>query len=282
MTRQGARNPDGCDAPGAPPARLALSAFLIVRDEAARLPATLAALGFADEIVVVDSGSADATPAIAEAAGARVIHRDWEGYGPQKAFAEAQCRHDWVLNLDADEVVTPALAAEIAALFRDGPPAPGAFRLRILNVYPGDARPRPFAADYEVVRLYHRAAGRYRAHPLFDRVELAAGVRARRLAGPVHHFPLTTWSHMVEKENRYSSFQAEAARPRARALLLLRLAGEFPLAFLKFYLLRRHVTGGWKGFAFAMIAAFARWLRILKLLERDAAARRPGGRMTKG
>ncbi len=256
--------------------RLPLSVFLIARDEAARLPATLAALGFAHEIVVVDSGSTDGTQAVAEAAGARVLHRDWEGYGPQKAFAEAACRHDWVLNLDADEVVTPALAEEIAVLFASGPPAPAAYRLRVLNVYPGDSQPRPFAADYEIVRLYHRSIGRYRAHPLFDRVELAEGARVALLRAPVHHFPLTSWAHMVEKENRYSSFQAEAARLRPLWLLRLRLVTEFPAAFLKFYVLRRHVTGGWKGFAFAMVAAFARWLRILKLLERAAPSQGPG------
>jgi hypothetical protein len=67
--------------------------------------------------------------------------------------------HDWLLNLDADEVLTPALAGEIKALFADGDPAPGAYKLRILNLYPGDTKPRPFANDYNVVRLYHRQSG---------------------------------------------------------------------------------------------------------------------------
>lgn len=252
--------------------RLPLSAFLIVCNEAERLPRTLAALEFAGEIVVVDSGSTDGTQEIARAAGARLVHRDWEGYGPQKAFAEGLCAHDWVLNLDADEVVTPELAAEIRGLFANGPPAPGAFSLAILNVYPGDARPRPFARDYVVVRLYHRAAGAYRAHPLFDRVVLPAGVRPSRLASPIWHFPLTSWAQFVDKENRYTSFQAEAARARPAWELRLRLLTELPVAFLKFYFLRRHLTGGWKGFAFALTAAFARWLRVVKLLERRQTA----------
>lgn len=252
---------------------LPVSAFLIVRDEEERLPATLAALAWADEVVVVDSGSTDRTVAIAESAGARVSFRAWEGYGPQKAHAEALCRHDWVLNVDADEVVTPALADEIAALFAAGTPEPGAYSVPILNVYPGDARPRPLAADYRVVRFYHRGAGRYRPHPLHDRVELAEGVRARRFSGALWHYPLTSWAGMVAKENRYTDFQAEAAAARGRALLRLRLCTELPVAFLKFYLLRGHVTGGWKGVAFSGIAAFARWLRIVKLLAREEARR---------
>lgn len=257
--------------PGA--GRVPVSAFLIARDEAARLPATLAALAWADQIVLVDSGSRDATCAIARAAGAEVHHRDWEGYGPQKAFAEGLCRHDWVLNVDADEVVTAALAGEIAALFAGGPPAPGAWRVRILTVYPGDARPRPLAADYDVVRFYHRAAGRYRPHPLFDRVDLAPGVAVQRLRAAIHHFPLISWAHLVEKENRYSTFAAETGRPRRRIGLILRLAVEFPAVFLKFYLFRRHLTGGWKGFAFSMVAAFGRLLRIIKMLARAEASR---------
>ena len=260
---------------GPPPdaaGRAPLSVFLIVKDEAARLPRTLAAVkGLADQLVVVDSGSRDDTVAIATAAGAEVLHRDWEGYGPQKRFAEDQCRHDWRLNLDADEVVTPALADEIRALLAGGP-APGAWRVRILNVYPGDDRPRPFAADYDVVRLWHREAGRYRDHPLFDRVEV--GGPEHRLRAPIHHFPFTDWHALVAKENAYSSFQAQAARPRARWGLLVRLWTELPVVFLKSLILRRHLTGGWKGVAFSGVIAFARWLRIVKLLARAEADRR--------
>jgi len=258
-----------------------LSAFLIVKNEAERLPRTLAALeGLTDQVVVVDSGSSDATVEIARAAGAEVHRRDWEGYGPQKRFAEELCRHDWRLNVDADEVVTEALAGEIRSLLAGGPP-PAAYRVRILNVYPGDDRPRAFAADYDVVRLWHREAGRYRDHPLFDRVETSGPVR--RLRAPIHHFPFPSWSALVAKENAYTDFQAEAARRRPRWLLRLRLVTEGPVVFLKTWLLRRHVFGGWKGFAFAGVIAFARWLRIVKLLAREETARgRDDGRSRPG
>lgn len=253
-------------------APLPLSVFLIARDEAERLPATLAALqGLAAQIVLVDSGSTDATLEIARAHGAETRHRDWTGYGAQKRFAEELCTQPWLLNVDADEVVTPALAAEIRALLA-GDPAPAAWSVRILNVYPGDARPRPFANDYDVVRLYHREAGRYRDHPLFDRVETTGPVK--RLRAPLHHFPFLSWAALVDKQNRYTSYQAETAKRRGRAGLILRLWVEFPAVFVKMMVARRHVFGGWKGLAFSVVVAWARFLRIVKLLEAQEKARR--------
>lgn len=253
--------------------KLPVSVFVIARDEETRLGRTLAALDWADQVVVVDSGSTDRTREVARAAGAEVHDHAWEGYGPQKVHAEALCRHDWLLNVDADEVVTPALASEIASLIVSDPP-PGAYRTRILNVYPGCDRPRWLAADYNVVRFYHRAVARYRDHPLFDRVD--SDVSLRQLREPIHHFSLISWAHFVDKENRYSSFAAENAPRRTRPSLLLRLPFEMPLAFLRFYFLRRHVTGGWRGFMFALTAAFARTLRIAKMLDRVETKRGSG------
>jgi len=243
-----------------------LSVFLITRNEEARLGRTLDAVAWADQVVVVDSGSRDATCEIARAKGAEVHHRDWTGYGAQKSYAEGLCRNDWVLNIDADEVVTPELAAEIRAFLATNS-APAAFRVRVRNVYPGDDRPRPFASDYNIVRFYHRAAGSYRNHPLFDRVELEEGIVLGQLKAPIHHFAHLSLAHFIDKENRYTSYVAETARPRSRLWLMLRLPFELPLAFLKFYFLRGHITGGWKGFAFATAAAFMRMIRIAKLLE---------------
>jgi glycosyltransferase involved in cell wall biosynthesis len=101
-----------------------LSVFIIARDEADRITRTLEAVSaLSDDIIVIDSGSRDGTVALAKEAGARVIHNEWPGYGQQKRFAEQQCRHNWMLNLDADEVVPPELAGEIAALFAHGDPA---------------------------------------------------------------------------------------------------------------------------------------------------------------
>jgi glycosyltransferase involved in cell wall biosynthesis len=245
------------------------SIFLITRDEEARLGQVLDAIEcLSDDVVVVDSESSDNTVAIAEARGARVFHRDWTGYGAQKRFAEDQCRHDWLLNLDADEVLTPALCDELSALFASGDPALGAFKVRILNLYPGDSKPRPFANDYNVVRLYHRDVGRYRDDPVYDRVVLQEGVTPQQLAAPIHHHSITSWFHMVDKANRFTSHEIGKIAAKPRWELMLRLVTEMPLQFLRNYFLRGHWLGGWKGFVFALNTAFLRTLRIAKALEK--------------
>jgi glycosyltransferase involved in cell wall biosynthesis len=246
---------------------LPLSVFIIARNEEARIGRTLAALrGLTDDIVVVDSGSTDQTVAIAEQLGARVLFRAWEGYGQQKRFAESQCRHPWLLNVDADEVVTPELAAELRALFVSTTPQPGAYNIRILTVYPGEERPRLFPRDVNVVRFYHREVGSYRNHPSYDRVELT-GVRPRQLHGPLWHYPVIDWHSLLDKGNRFSTFQASLPSGYSDAALKVRLYTEFPINFFKTYIVRRHITGGWKGFYFALAQAFMRTSRIAKMLE---------------
>lgn len=248
---------------------LPLSVFIITLNEADRIGATLAAVrDLSDDIVVVDSGSTDATVRLAREAGARVVHHDWAGYGPQKRFAEGLCRHDWRLNLDADEVVSPALADEIRALFASGPPPPQAYELVIADVFPGETVPRRKAYALTPVRLYHRDAGRYSDSPVHDRVELAPGIAVSRLRGRIHHFSVRSLSHLLAKLEAYSGKQLDEMDTRGRRLAAWRLWTEFPAAFLKAYFARGYWLRGAMGVSVAMIWAFSRWMRVARHLER--------------
>jgi glycosyltransferase involved in cell wall biosynthesis len=247
---------------------LPISVFIITKNEEARLPKCLAALkSWAGEIVLVDAGSSDGTVRIAESYGAKVATRRWTGYGPQKRFAEQLCRHDWVFNVDADEVVTPELAAEIAELFVDGQPQPGAYRMPILTVYPGCTKPRLWANDYNVVRLYHRSIATYSDSPVHDRV-LTGDLRPKQLRAPVFHFTHISIAHAARKALSFSEFRAEQSSFRSPTFLKLRLLIEFPMVFLKTYFGRRHFTGGWRGYYFALSHAFMRATRLALMLER--------------
>jgi glycosyltransferase involved in cell wall biosynthesis len=246
-----------------------LSIFIIAQNEADRIGRTIeAAQTLSDDIVVVDSGSTDGTQALAEARGARVIFNAWPGYGQQKRFAEEQCRHDWLLYLDADEVVPPDLAAEIAALFANGSPPKDAYKLRIAEIFPGEGAPHRFAYALAPVRLYRRSKGRYSASPVHDRVDLAPDAQVGRLRGTVHHFSVRSLGEQMDKLNAYSDAQADDLDARGGTLSVFRLVAEFPANFLKAYIGRRHALRGIYGFMTAMNYAFYRYLRVAKHWER--------------
>lgn len=246
-----------------------LSIFIIARDEADRIGRTIEAVrSLSDDIVLVDSGSSDGTQAIAERLGARVVFNPWPGYGPQKRFAESLCRHDWLLNLDADEVVPPDLAAEIAALFSGTGPAADAYKLRIAELFPGERAPHRFAYALAPVRLYRKSKGSYSPSPVHDRVDLAGDARIGRLRGTVHHHSVRSLGEQIDKLNAYSDAQADDLDKRGITLSAFRLIAEFPANFLKAYLGRRHALRGAYGFMTAMNYAFYRYLRVAKHWER--------------
>jgi glycosyltransferase involved in cell wall biosynthesis len=252
-----------------------LSVFVIAFNEADRIGRTLdAASCLTDDIVVVDSGSTDGTPDIARRHGARVIHRAFDGYGPQKRFAEEQCRHDWLLNLDADEAPQPDLLAAIRRLFEAGPPLP-CYRLRIVTVYPGARRPRPLAYAITPVRLYDRRRARYSPSLTDDRVE-AGGLASATLPGEVWHFSFRSLDHIGRKLGAYADLQArEKAGRRSAVLLRLRLLAEMPAQFVKYYLLRRHLFGGRMGLRYALEHARAKRRRIARFLNVRAGSGEP-------
>jgi glycosyltransferase involved in cell wall biosynthesis len=246
-----------------------LSIFIIARDEADRIGRTITAVrSLSDDIVLVDSGSTDGTQAIAEKLGARVVFNPWPGYGQQKRFAEEQCRHDWLLNIDADEVVPSDLADEIAALFAGPGPTADAYKIRIAEIFPGEPAPHRFAYALAPVRLYRKDKGRYSPSPVHDRVDLAPGATVARLKGTVHHYSVRSLGEQMTKLNSYSDAQADDLDRRGQSLSVFRLAVEFPANFIKAYIGRRHALRGVYGFMTAMNYAFYRYLRVAKHWER--------------
>src|SRR6185295_808776 len=181
-------------------------------------------------------------------------------------FAEDQCRNHWVLNIDADEVVSPALADEISALLK-GSPTSSAYALRILDVYPGSDRPRPWADDYRQPRLYDRRVVHFSTSAVHDSLELA-GQRAPVLNGGVYHYSVRSIEDHMRKSLERARYNAEHSKRKASFALRLRLLTEFPMAFARYYIWRRHFTGGMMGFQIAMSAAYGRFARIAFMLEK--------------
>jgi len=247
---------------------LPISVFIIACNEAARIGTTIMAVReLSDDIVVIDSGSSDGTQALAASLGARVVHNPWPGYGAQKRFGEEQCVHPWRFNLDADEVVTAELAAEIRALFAHGEPVAGAYSVRIVDVIPGDTKPRALAYAHKYVRLYHRDAGRYSSSSVHDVVELEATAKVTRLRGVIHHFSMHTLGQQLQKFNAYTDALVLDLRQRNKSLPTWRVFVELPIAFCKAYFIRRHFMRGIYGFLTALNYAYFRHLRVAKFYE---------------
>lgn len=247
---------------------LPISIFIVTLNEADRIGRTISAVAdLSDDIVVVDSGSNDGTQQLAKSLGARVIQNQWPGYGAQKNFAQDQCRNDWVFNLDADEVVTADLRDEIQLLFANGSPHAGAYAMRIVDVFPGDAKPRPMAYGYNRVRLYRKEKGRFSLSAVHDVVELQAGVCQAQLRSDILHYSVRSLGEQISKFNAYTDAQVADLNDRGVAIPLWRIYSEFPLAFLKAFILRRHFMAGRYGFLTAMNYAIFRHLRVAKYYE---------------
>jgi glycosyltransferase involved in cell wall biosynthesis len=243
---------------------------IIAKDEGDRIErCILAVRDLVDEVVVVDSGSRDDTVAKAKALGAKIFQRAWTGFGPQKRFAEDCASHDWILNLDADEIVTPELAREIAKLMRSGEPPLPAYRFRQVTVYPGREKPRLWADFHNYVRLYDRRRVRFKDSSVHDTVE-TGGHQVGQLEGIALHFSWRTLDHVRAKLERYTDLQAkELSKPRA--VILARLPFEYPFLFFRYYVLRRNFTGGIFGLQIAHEISKARFRRLLKILRARSA-----------
>lgn len=253
---------------------LPISVFIIAKNEADRIGRTLNSVReWVDEVIVVDSGSQDDTVALSESLGAHVVFNEWRGYGPQKVFAEALCRNDWVLNLDADEEISPELGAEIRALFEKGLPSQTAYTLPILPLYPFQEKGHHWTAFHHPVRLYRRKFAGFKDSPVHDSVVVRDG-KIGKLKGMVIHRSFRSLTHHVDKANEVSTLRAQDLyeknrNPSGFTLLMVPF-----LAFLKSYFLRREFVNGLDGIVVSHMYAFQRFIRLAKARELHRLNRR--------
>jgi glycosyltransferase involved in cell wall biosynthesis len=191
-----------------------LSVVLITLNEAANLQRTLASVSWAQEIVVVDSGSTDATVEIARKAAARVFEEPWKGFASQKNSAIAHATGEWILSLDADEEVSPELAREVQALLA-GEPAFNAFRIPRLNHFLGKPLWHGGYWPDPKLRLFCSGAARFAERPVHETMETAGPVGT--LKSPLIHHCYPTLEDYIEHMNRYSSAGARMLVDSGRA-----------------------------------------------------------------
>ncbi len=244
--------------------KLLLSVAIITRNEEERLPACLASVTFADDVVVVDAESHDRTPEIAKAAGARFFVEPWCGFGPQKQFAIDQCKHLWVLVLDADERIPPETVIEITNLL-SGVPRYDAYSLPRKNFFSGRwIRHAGWWPD-RVVRLFKKDCNRMSAHLVHESLQVRGSLG--ELANPLVHLTNRNLRQTMDKVNHYSSAGAEEMFARGESASILKAVARGSWAFWYNYLLRLGFLDGGQGLVIACTDGINKFLKYAKLHE---------------
>ncbi len=253
---------------------LPISVFIIAKDEADRIGITISSVkDWVDEVIVVDSGSQDDTVAISESLGARVVFNEWRGYGAQKIHGESLCRNRWVMNIDADEEISPQLKEEIGRLFERGEPSCAAYRMLRTELYNFHDQPSMWAPASDWVRLYRKDQAGYKDSPVHDSVVVRQG-KLGHLKGRMYHRSFRSYRHHVDKVNINSSAQAAELFRKGRNPSWLVLLLTPPLAFFKSLILRREIVNGIDGVMISYMFAFQRFIRLAKARELHQLAKR--------
>lgn len=240
-----------------------LTATVITRNESANILAALDSVSWADELIVVDSGSTDDTVALARQRTDRVFVRDWPGYSAQKNFAAGQASNDWVLSLDADERVTPGLADEIRALLGDEPRERGYLIPRV-SFYLGKwIRTTDWYPDHQL-RLYDRRVAAF-AGEVHEGVRVTGDVG--RLRAELRHVPYRDIAHHLQTIDRYTTLAAQQMQGQGRTVGPAGMAARPLGAFLRNYLARSGWRDGGVGLVVSILNSYYVFLKFAKLWE---------------
>lgn len=247
-----------------------LSVTVITYNEGPHIVEALQSVSWADEIIVVDSHSTDDTIARAQPYATRIETRTWAGYGTQKNHAAALASHDWILSIDADERVTPDLAAEIQAQLRAGPAAAGYRISRVSNYLGRWVRSTDWYPDYHV-RLYDRRAARWSEHTVHESIDCPG--RVETLRGELLHYPYRNVSEHLAKIDRYTTLVAEQWRAEGRRSSAWQAVVYPRLAFLRNFILRRGFLDGHTGLLISLLNSHYVFLKYVKLFEMERTGR---------
>lgn len=244
-----------------------LSVVIITLNEEQNLPRCLESVRWAEEVLVVDSGSKDRTREIAEKAGARVLEHPWEGYGQQKNFANSQAKNDWILSLDADEELTTELRAEIEDFLARRGRMHG-------NLYWGAAFPRltsylgrwiRYGGWYpnRLVRLAHRGHARWTETPVHESWEVDSQVWP--MQADLLHYTFRDVFDQVTTNVRFARLGARTALARGERPSLWRIFLKPPVKFLETYVWKRGFLDGFAGFVISVNAAHSIFMKYVGL-----------------
>jgi glycosyltransferase involved in cell wall biosynthesis len=250
-----------------------ISATIITFNEESNIKAACESVAWADEIVVVDSNSTDATRELAAASGARVITNAWRGFAAQKQFAVEQVKHEWIFSLDADERVSDQLKQSIEELREkpEGELAAGYEIARRTYYQQRWIRGGGWYPDRQL-RLFKKSRGRWKERHIHESVTMSPGSRVEKLNGDLLHYtsPDAAHHHRMIGE-RYAPLAARQMFEEGRRTSMLRVASAGPAAFIRSLILKGGLRDGFAGFTIASFAAHHAFLKHLMLWEKQNA-----------
>jgi glycosyltransferase involved in cell wall biosynthesis len=248
-----------------------LTVVIVARNEARNMAECVASAAFADEVLVLDSRSTDDTVALAQQAGARVIETDWPGYGPQVARGIREAKGSWVLSLDADERITPALRDEVLAAIHSG--GHDGYRIPRLSEFCGRfIRHGGWRPDY-TLRLGRRERSGFTEHFLHAHMTVEGTVGDLRHS--LVHYSYPDIHDVLEKLDRYSSGHARDMLAHGKRASVPKAFMHGVFAFLRTYVLRLGFLDGQHGLMLAVYNAEYTYYKYIKLWFLQSPARRP-------
>ncbi|MEB3754275.1 glycosyltransferase family 2 protein [Acinetobacter sp. MD2(2019)] len=244
--------------------KIACSVYIVTLNCEAWLQKTLQSVQQFDEVIILDSGSTDHTYEIAhQFENVKIAHQDWLGYAAQKSLALAQCRNDWVLNLDGDEVLSEELQQEIVQVIQQD--QLDALITPINDVFLGVPNSK-HTKKHAKVRFFRKSKGQYDlANKVHENVVVTG--ESRRAEHDIYHYGESSIFVKVEKNNQYSNLKAAEKFQKGKSPSVAKLVLVMPMTFVKSYFIRRSCFNGWRGFVNSMINAFYAFLKEAKLFE---------------
>lgn len=241
-----------------------LSVVLITFNSEKTLAKTLEAVTWANEIVLVDSGSTDKTLEIAQNFKAKIVYRAFDGYGSQKNFATQQASYDWILSLDDDEILTPELQQEIQSIDLKDTDCQG-FKIPRSLIFLGKLL--RFSGEYKrlTLRLFNRKSGNWNAEYVHESVEVNGKIGT--LTHQILHDSYRDLTDYFNKFNKYTSLGAKALAERDKTVSTFKIISRFPITFLKIYLLKGSCLDGYAGFMWALLTSINPVVKYAKLRE---------------
>jgi len=243
--------------------KLPVSVYIICQNEAQHIRRVLESVKEFDEIVIVDSGSTDDTLAIAKEYTDKIYYKKWLGFAGQKEYAKNLCSHEWVLNLDADEQVSPELQKEIEETIKEN--STDGLDIPISSQYMGKFN-HSFSKFNRRIRFFKKAKGYYPDKLVHESIVVEGKVKKAK--GFIYDYGIVNLEIHIDKINKYSSLRAQEKSEKRKKASILKLLSIMPLAFFKSYVIKRGFFNGMRGFIAAVNNAYYAFLKEAKLYEK--------------